>query len=51
MAARGTRNMDKGEESIEDEGVAGRLRLKARRIHRRALLPALVLTLITVAFP
>jgi len=51
MAARGTRNMDTGEEKIEDKSVASQLRLQARRIHRRALIIALLLTLITVAFP
>ena len=51
MAARGTRNMDAGEENITDKGVVQRLRLQARRVHRRALILAVVLTLITIAFP
>ena len=51
MAARGTRNMDASEEEVEDKSVAGRLRVQARRIHRRALIVALLLTIITVAFP
>ena len=51
MAARGTRNMDTGEEAIKDKSVVKQLRLRARRIHRRALILAIVLTLITIAFP
>lgn len=43
--------MGTGEESIEDKNLASRLRLQARRIHRRALVLALVLTLITIGFP
>jgi hypothetical protein len=51
MAARGTRNMDAGEEKIEDAGVVARLRDKARRIHLRALVTAVVVTLVTLVFP
>jgi hypothetical protein len=51
MAARGTRNMDTGEESIKDEGAVKQLRLQARRIQRRAMILAIVLTLITIVFP
>ncbi len=51
LAARGTCNMDAGEEVIEDEAVVKKLRLKARRIHRRALILASVATAVTVAFP
>ena len=43
--------MDKGEENIEDKSIVGQLRVQARRIHRRALMLALVLTIITVSFP
>ena len=51
MAARGTRNLDACEESIDDKSAVEQLRLQARRIQRRALILALVLTLITIAFP
>jgi hypothetical protein len=51
MAARGTRNMDAGEEKIEDEKLIARLRGNARRIHLRALITAAVITLLTLAFP
>jgi hypothetical protein len=51
MAARGTRNMDTGEEKIEDEGLIQQLRGKARQINRRAIITAVVVTVVTVAFP
>jgi hypothetical protein len=51
MAARGTRNMDKGEEKLEDETLIEQLRTKARRIHLRALITAIVITLLALAFP
>lgn len=51
MAARGTRNMDAGEEPIEDSSTVERLREKARLINRRALVTAIGVTLVTVVFP
>ena len=51
MAARGTRNMDAGEEKIEDENLIKQLREKARRIHLRALITAAAITLVVVLFP
>jgi len=51
MAARGTRNMDAGEEEIADEETTALLRDKARRINRRALVTAALITLLTLAFP
>jgi hypothetical protein len=51
MAARGTRNMDAGEEKIEDERFVERLRATSRRINRRALITAAIITLLTLAFP
>ena len=51
MAARGTRNLDKGEEKIEDESLVERLRAKARSINRRALVTALIITLLSFVFP
>jgi hypothetical protein len=51
MAARGTRNMDEGEEKIEDAAEVERLRSQAKRIHRRALVTAAVATLVTLVFP
>ena len=51
MAARGTCNMDAGEKDIDEEGLKAKLRDKARRIHRRALITALVITLLAFIFP
>ena len=51
MAARGTRNMDAGEEKIEDPSLIEQLKLKARSINRRAALTALIITLLTFVFP
>ncbi|MDQ3918688.1 MAG: hypothetical protein M3348_09435 [Acidobacteriota bacterium] len=51
MAARGTRNLDTGEEKIEDERMVERLRAASRRINRRALITAAIVTLVTLVFP
>jgi hypothetical protein len=51
LAARGARNMDAGEERIEDDELNARLRDKSRRINRRALITAAVITAVTLAFP
>ena len=51
LAARGMCNMDAGEESIHDEKTAGQLRSKARAINRRAIITAVVVTLVALAFP
>jgi hypothetical protein len=51
MAARGTRNMDTGEEKVEDEAEVKQLRATARKIHRRALITAIIVTLVALAFP
>ena len=51
MAARGTCNMDAGEERIDDENLIEQLRAKARRINRRALVTAIAITLVALAFP
>jgi hypothetical protein len=51
LAARGVRNMDDGEEAIEDERVVKELRDTARRINRRALVTAAIVTLVALAFP
>ena len=51
MAARGTRNMDTGEEKMDDEGLIRQLREKSRKIHRRALITAIIVTLVALAFP
>ena len=51
LAARGTRDMDAGEESISDAELIGQLRDKARRINRRAVITALAITALALAFP
>lgn len=51
LAARGARHLDAGEETIEDESLCEQLRDKARRIHRRALVTAVVITLLALVFP
>jgi hypothetical protein len=43
--------MDDEEKAIEDETLIGKLRAKARRIHRRAFIIAAVATLVALAFP
>jgi hypothetical protein len=43
--------MDHGEEKIDDEPIAAELRDKAQRIHRRALMTAIIVTLVALAFP
>jgi hypothetical protein len=51
LAARGVCNMDDGEVPIEDESAARELRDKARRINRRAIIVAAIVTLVALAFP
>ena len=51
LAARGTRNMDAGEEPVGDPADAARLRERARRINRRALVVAAASTVVALLFP
>ena len=51
MAARGTRNMDTGEESVADEDEIKKARATARKINRRALITATIVTLVALVFP
>ena len=51
MAARGTRNLDAGEEKVEDENEIKQLRATSRKINRRALITAIIVTLVALAFP
>jgi len=51
LAARGACNLDAGEESLEDENLIAQLRGKSRLINRRALVTAVAITLLTLAFP
>ncbi len=43
--------MDAGEEKIEDQKTIEGLRAKAKRINRRALITAVVITLVVFIFP
>ena len=51
LAARGTCNLDAGEESIDDEDLIEQLRIKSRLINRRALFTAAAITVVTLVFP
>jgi hypothetical protein len=51
LAARGTCNMDKGETILVDADLSEQLRAKARRINRRSLITAAVITLLALVFP
>lgn len=48
LAARGLRNLDAGDEAIEDSATSALLRRAAEKIHTWALLSALGLTLLAV---
>jgi hypothetical protein len=50
LAARGSRNLDSGEEKINDSGKVADLRLVARGIHLKTILTALLLTLLGLYF-
>lgn len=43
--------MDTGEESITDKNEVKELRATSGRIHRRALITAIIITLVALAFP
>lgn len=43
--------MDAGEERVTNEDMLEQLRAKARRVHRRAFITALVITLMALVFP
>lgn len=43
--------MDTIEESIDDKNEVKQLRETARRVHRRALITAIVVTAVTLAYP
>lgn len=48
LAARGLQNMDDGEIQLEDAKLAGKLKEKARKINRKAILTAVFATLLTL---
>ncbi|MGH9944979.1 MAG: hypothetical protein ACRD9R_21730 [Pyrinomonadaceae bacterium] len=51
LAARGACNLDAGEKSLDDAALIAQLRDKAHRINRRALVTAVGITLVALAFP
>ena len=51
LAAKGTCNMDRGEVNVADEKLVEELRNKARRINLRAIVIAVVVTMVALAFP
>ncbi len=51
MAARGARNMDSGNEVVEDRALAARLREKAAAVHKRSLMVAAAITVVVLLFP
>ena len=51
LAARGMCNMDAGETRLVDSEVIEQLRHKARRINRRALITAVLITVLALVFP
>ncbi len=51
LAARGTCNLDAGETSVGSDDLVGQLREKARQINRRALITAVVVTVLALLFP
>jgi hypothetical protein len=51
LAARETRNLDQGEERIDDQHLNEQLRRKSQSIHRQSLITAIVITLVTLLFP
>lgn len=51
LAARGVCNLDAGEQPLDDENLIGQLREKSRRINRRAVTTAAVITILTLVFP
>ncbi|MEE8134620.1 MAG: hypothetical protein V3T56_06160 [Gemmatimonadales bacterium] len=51
LAARGARNLDGGEESIEDQVVATRLRAQARELLLQSVVIALALLVVALILP
>lgn len=51
MAARGTRNMDNGEEKIEDQALVQQLRRQADKVKKEAVGVAAALTLVALLIP
>jgi hypothetical protein len=51
LTARGTRNMDTGEEPVTDAAELQQMRAQARKVHIESFLTALLLTLLVAVVP
>jgi hypothetical protein len=51
LAARGACNMDRGEEQIDSAAQRDALRRQAERVHRRAILTAVLVTAVALLWP
>jgi len=51
LASRGLRNMDSGEEKIEDADELARVRAQARRVYAESALFAIVVTIVALLLP
>lgn len=51
LAARGARNLDGGEEQIQDPALVTELRRRARSVHLKALLAAVLAAAVVLAIP
>ena len=51
LAARGRCNFDAGEKTVVDDALAARLRERAKRINRRAVVVAAAITTVVLLFP
>jgi hypothetical protein len=51
LAKRGLRNMDSGEEKIEDADELARVRAQARRVHVQSALFAVAVTVVVLLLP
>jgi len=51
LASRGLRNMDLGEEKIEDAGERERVRAQARTVHLQSAVFAIAVTIVVLLLP
>lgn len=51
LTARGARNMDDGEEQIEEPGMLEQLQQQANKVYRESLLFGIGLTVLTLVLP
>ena len=51
LAKRGLRNMDSGEEKIDDAGELDQVRAQARKVHLQSALFAIAVTVLLLLFP